>query len=58
LFGKLLHRRDERLGDRIHQRPGGKPVAEMEPEKAGASLGPLQRWHVHIQLHPVDSLDL
>ena len=58
LFGKLLHLGDERLGDRIHQRTGGKPVAEMEPEETGHSSRPLQRRHVHVQVHAVDSLDL
>ena len=58
MLGKLFHLRDERLGDRIHQRTGGELVAAMKPEKAGHSSCPLQRWNVHIQVHPVDSLDL
>ena len=33
-------------------------MPEMEPEKAGDASGPLQRRHVDVQLHPVDSLDL
>ena len=58
MFGKLLHLRDERLGDRIHQRTGGKPVSEMEPEKAGNPSGTLQRRHINVQVHPVDALNL
>lgn len=41
----------------IHQRSGGKPVAEMEPEKAGHSSRPLQRRHVSVQITSVDALD-
>src|SRR5450755_4811670 len=46
------------IGDRIHQHTGGELVATMKPEKTGDSSCPLQGWHVHIQVHPVDSLDL
>src|SRR5207247_2032388 len=58
LFGELLHLRDERLGDRIHQRAGCKLVAAVKTEKAGDSPCPLQCWHVHVQVHAVDSFDL
>jgi len=33
-------------------------MSEMEPEKAGNSSGTLQRWHINVQVHPVDALNL
>ena len=56
-FAKLLHLRNEGFGDRIHQRTGGELVTTMKPEKTGDSTRPLQRGHVHVQVHSVDSLD-
>ena len=41
LFGKLLHLRDQRLGDGIHPGAGGELVAPMKPEKAGHPSGSL-----------------
>jgi hypothetical protein len=58
LLGELFHPHDERLGDWIHQRTGGKSVAQVEPEKTGHPSRPLQRRHVHVQVHSVDSFDL
>ena len=33
-------------------------LAAMKPEEAGHSSRPLQRRHVHVQVHSVDSFDL
>ena len=33
-------------------------MAEMKPEETRDSSGTLQRWHVYVQVHSVDSLDL
>jgi len=37
---------------------GGKTVAQVETEKTGHPSRPLQRRHVHVQVHSADSLDL
>jgi len=58
LNGELFHMRDERFGDGIHQGAGGERVAAMKAEKAGDPSGPLQRGHVHVQVHAVDAFDL
>jgi hypothetical protein len=46
----------ERLGDRLHERRGGKQVAAMMPEEAGHPLLALEPGHVHVEVHPVDAL--
>ena len=39
-------------------RTGGELVTPMKSEEAGHSSRPLQRRHVHVQVHAVDSFDL
>ena len=56
LFGKLIHPGDERLGDGIHQNAGSELMAEMKTEEGGHPSRPLQRGHVHVEVHAVDAL--
>src|SRR4051794_28703692 len=56
--GKVLQRLHEALADRIHQSAGSKLISPVKPEETGHSLLALQLWHVHIQVHPVDTFDL
>src|ERR1700685_1951220 len=58
LLGELFHLRDEGFADWIHQSAGRKLVTSMESKKAGDSPFALQRRHVHVQIHPVNALDL
>lgn len=37
---------------------GGELVAPMKAKKAGDSAGSLQRRYVHVEVHPIDSLNL
>ena len=50
--------RDERLGHRVHQRRAGVGVAAVAGEERGRSRAVLQPGLPHVQVHPVDRLDL
>src|SRR3954470_6890060 len=58
LFREYLHRRDKVFADRVHQGAGNKPVSSMVAEEPDHAQFPLQLRYVHVQVHPVDSLDL
>jgi hypothetical protein len=49
---------DERLGHRVHQRRGGVGVTAVAGKERGCSRAMLQPWLPHVQVHPVDRLDL
>jgi hypothetical protein len=57
-FGELLPLGDKPFGDGIHPRTGGELMAPMKSEEAGHSSRSLQRRHVHVPIHSVDSFDL
>ncbi len=56
--GKLLHVREKRFGDGVHQDTGGEPVAEVKPKKTGYSSSPLQSRHVDVEVHAVNAFHL
>ncbi len=58
LLGELLHGCDEILGDGIHQSAGSELVTAVKAEEACDSSRALQGRDVHVQVHPVNSLDL
>jgi len=49
---------DERLGHRIHQRRGGVGVTAVAGEERGRPRAVLQPGLPHVEVHPVDRLDL
>ena len=58
LSRERIHRCDEALADRVHQRTGHKLIAAMIAKEAGDAHLPLPLRHVYVQVHPVDPLDL
>jgi hypothetical protein len=48
----------ERRGHRRHQRRGRKPVPPVPHEERGDPRAVLQPRLVHVQVHPVDRLEL
>ena len=49
---------DEALGERVHEGRGGEGVAQVAPEEADDTHLVLEFWHVHVEVHPIDGLDL
>src|SRR3982751_1377376 len=58
LFRECIHGRDKAFADRVHQGAGNKRVSAMVAEEPDHAQFPLQLRYVHVQVHPVDSLDL
>ena len=55
---EVMDIRDERLGHRVHQRRAGICMAAVTGEERGRPGAVLQPGLPHVQVHPVDRLDL
>jgi hypothetical protein len=58
LLCERLHGGHKPLADRVHEGTGNELVSLMKPEEPDDTCVPLQLWHVDVQIHPVDPLDL
>lgn len=56
--GEPAHPGVERLGDRRQRRGGVHRAAELAAQEPDQTESALQLRHVHVQVHPVDALDL